>query len=457
MKLKRLLSLVFALFLIFFQPFEAYASSGLGSSETGSVGDADSFITASGYVGGTVSLSGYLSASGIHLSASGGTFSDVELELGNLWGLYQDTVSGVKDLVEYTGAVVRGGYVLARDAWNAFGGFGRWLKEKFNLTDNTENVSLSDNSNLTAYLSTEEILLGNGRTTGSTYFSNLRMSLVQPFNGLYVFYGHNLGGNLSDNYYVMIYNTSDTNFYGNLNIKYKLQTSGREVQQVITENVRAGQSKETSYIISSNFNDLLQKVNGTTVNPEEPTEDSILTVDTSEISIPDDIPDTATGSSSLGGIMLPALGAGLGGAAGAIASAIIDGIMGGVMPDIDIHPADVNLPPDMEIDDDGNVFPKDIEFRPTDVFLDSDAYKLDSLHNYFPFSIPWDLLNFAAMFRAEPEIPILDFVIPMPDGIDDITIHVDLTPFDSVAILSRSGIFVLFAIRWLMFLYRKFG
>ena len=213
--------------------------------------------------------------------------------------------------------------------------------------------------------------------------------------------------------------------------------------------------------VNSNFNPALQKIdsNSSFVPPssESPLPDSYLSVDTKTIDVPEEIPDDAQGSSNLGGLLFPAIGAGLGGAAGAIASSIIDGVFDGVIPDIDIRPADVNIPPNMEIDDDGNIFPSDLDIRPTDIFLDSDSYKLDSLNNYFPFSIPWDMMIFASMFRAEPEIPVVDFLFPMPDGIDDFHIIVDLTPYDSVATLLREGFFVLFAIRWLLFLYRKFG
>lgn len=469
MKKKRFISFSLALFLICFQPFiqvsraQNTLESSEESSETGSVGNADAFYTASGSVDGHVGFSAFLGLSGIYLKADADAalFTDVSLELDSLWEDFKQDVSGITgSLGDLGGSIVRGGLAFSKNTWNAFGNFARWIKDKFNLSDNQESVNLSDIPTDTALLSTTfRTKVGNGYYSSSNYNIQFTDGYFQLYDvtttsiSLYGFYR----GSGGSSYVVSIYNAGDKPVA--VGVKLYCDNGYGTVEYNVGpgKTIYPGESADTPVHINSNFNSAFIKTSGTTIDPPESSEQSILSVDTGTINIPADIPEDAEGGDSMGGILLPALGSGLGGAAGAVAGTIIDGVMGGVMPDIDIKPADVKIPPNMEIDDDGNIFPSDLEFRPTDVFLDSDAYKLDTLTNYFPFSIPWDLMHFAAMFRAEPEIPIIDFILPMPEGIDDIVIHVDLTPFDSVATLARSGLFSLFAIRWLMFLYRKFG
>lgn len=477
MKKKRVFSFVLAFLLIASQPFIIVSSaSNLASSETGNVGDADSFYTASGSVDGHVALTAFLSASGIYLKAEGdvNSFTDVSLELDSLWSDFSSDVSGVASTIAETGAsIVRGGLAYARKSWNGYCKFADWLKQKFGLEDNKINQELVESNqpvqgNLltSSWLHLGDYAFWSGGSRNYSGSCSIRLFNSQ-LSSVYVFFQPDSSGSASNyrGYYVGIYNGGiNTVSSGDL---YIYLSSGYNNSIPLFNSVSPGQYQlfDTRFQvyykyggISYNVNSDIPVVTGSYVPPEQPEpEESILSVDTSDISIPDEISDNQEGGGKMGGLIIPAVGAGLGGAAGAIAGTIMQGVLDGVMPDIDIKPADVKVPPGMDIDDDGNIFPSDVEFRPTDVFLDSDAYKLDMLTNYFPFSIPWDLLQFAAMFRAEPEVPVMEFVLPMPEGIVDIVINVDLTPFEPVAALSRSGLFVLFAIRWLMFLYRKFG
>lgn len=426
-------------------------------------------VTASGVIGGTVALSGYLSASGIHLSASGSTFSDVELEIGSLWDAYKATAQGVKNLAEYTGSVVRGGYVLARDAWNAFGGFGRWLKQKFGLEDNKTGQELVENSQSVQgnLVTTSWLYLGDrGSWTGSSSSNynglcRIRLNNTQ-LSGVYVFFrptGYNQA------YYVGIYNAG-LNTVGPFDIDVYL-SSGLNYTIPLNGSVSPGHSElfdstfkiyYNEYGISYNVNPDIPIVTGSYVPPEEPEpEESILSVDTTDISIPDDIPDTAIGSGSLGGIMIPSIGAGVGGAAGAIAAAIINGIIDGDLIDTVIRAAEVALPPDLEIGDDGDIFPDVLEIDPSDIFLESDGQILGDLFDYFPFSIPKTLYQLLLGLDSEPATPVLQYTIEMPYDIQDITIDVDLTLFDSVAALLRAGLYLVFVVGWCKFLYGKLG
>lgn len=68
--------------------------------------------------------------------------------------------------------------------------------------------------------------------------------------------------------------------------------------------------------------------------------------------------------------------------------------------------------------------------------------KGSELSRHFPCSIPWDIYGMLALFVAEPVAPQFD--IPV-FGMDE-DIHVDLSGWDTVASVSRSATFVLFAL-----------
>lgn len=68
--------------------------------------------------------------------------------------------------------------------------------------------------------------------------------------------------------------------------------------------------------------------------------------------------------------------------------------------------------------------------------------KGSELARHFPFSIPWDVYGMLALFVADPVAPQFD--IPV-FGMED-EVHVDLSGWDTVAAVSRSATFVLFAL-----------
>lgn len=69
--------------------------------------------------------------------------------------------------------------------------------------------------------------------------------------------------------------------------------------------------------------------------------------------------------------------------------------------------------------------------------------KMAELARHFPFSLPWDVNYILGLFAADPVTP--QFVLPVL-GSDGTEMYVDLTPWDSVAEVSRKGSVVLFAL-----------
>lgn len=77
--------------------------------------------------------------------------------------------------------------------------------------------------------------------------------------------------------------------------------------------------------------------------------------------------------------------------------------------------------------------------------IELEKLKLPDLSNLFPFCIPKDLSNILGMFQGEPKAPEFDWVFLNADG-SEITQHFDLSGFEPVAKVVRSGEVVLFAV-----------
>ena len=77
--------------------------------------------------------------------------------------------------------------------------------------------------------------------------------------------------------------------------------------------------------------------------------------------------------------------------------------------------------------------------------IELEKLKLPDLSNLFPFCIPRDLTNILGMFQGEPKAPEFDWVFLNADG-SEITQHFDLSDFEPVAKVVRSGEVVLFAV-----------
>lgn len=68
--------------------------------------------------------------------------------------------------------------------------------------------------------------------------------------------------------------------------------------------------------------------------------------------------------------------------------------------------------------------------------------KMNEVKERFPFSIPWDVMYILGLVRAEPVAPQFD----MPVIGSDEDIHVDLSQWEPVAVVTRNGTLVLFGL-----------
>lgn len=65
------------------------------------------------------------------------------------------------------------------------------------------------------------------------------------------------------------------------------------------------------------------------------------------------------------------------------------------------------------------------------------SYTLD-LTEYFPFCIPFDIFEFLSLLAADPEAPVFEWVIPVPQMDVEFPIKVDLSAWDGIAKLFRT-------------------
>lgn len=70
----------------------------------------------------------------------------------------------------------------------------------------------------------------------------------------------------------------------------------------------------------------------------------------------------------------------------------------------------------------------------------------DALQDVFPFSIPWDLMAILALFSAEPQVPVFDIPVNIPQLGVEHKIHVDLSDFESVSVICRAFLSISFAV-----------
>lgn len=68
--------------------------------------------------------------------------------------------------------------------------------------------------------------------------------------------------------------------------------------------------------------------------------------------------------------------------------------------------------------------------------------KMDELKDRFPFSLPWDIFAILNLLRAEPVAPQFD----LPVFGSEESVHVDLSVWESVAVVTRGGTTILFAL-----------
>lgn len=67
---------------------------------------------------------------------------------------------------------------------------------------------------------------------------------------------------------------------------------------------------------------------------------------------------------------------------------------------------------------------------------DNMGFTLGGLENVFPFCIPFDIYSFMTLLVADPVVPVIDYPIKSVNNTTE-NIHIDLSPFEPVAVVVR--------------------
>lgn len=76
---------------------------------------------------------------------------------------------------------------------------------------------------------------------------------------------------------------------------------------------------------------------------------------------------------------------------------------------------------------------------------------VNGLEDFFPFCIPFDLYNLISMFNVPAQAPVFEWKMNFADRFDDYTITIDLSPYETVAVVFR----IMLVIGFVIFLILK--
>lgn len=176
-----------------------------------------------------------------------------------------------------------------------------------------------------------------------------------------------------------------------------------------------------------------------------------VTVDTTKVSVPDELPETATH----GGLTIPDS---LAPTAPAIEAVIEQGVTDRTQPAV--IPTVVEIPADVEITDDGTITENPVVVIPEMALpsvadLSLPASVIASFKTKFPFCLPWDVMAFFQPLSVTPQAPVIRCGLPDPFTGKTYEIVVDLSPWDGVAAIVRHFESVIIAVGFALG-FRKF-
>lgn len=106
---------------------------------------------------------------------------------------------------------------------------------------------------------------------------------------------------------------------------------------------------------------------------------------------------------------------------------------------------DTSTEPEPEPEPNPNPDDKGDSDKKDDAETNNKSFTAD-LKTLFPFCIPFDLIDCVRLFNAEPETPYYEFPVHIPIVNIDYTFVIDLSDFDSVAVVCRTMFLILYII-----------
>lgn len=398
-------------------------------------------------------ISAFLAACGIYLYDTGqeGSADGTYGKVVELWGEFRDWYtqqfpSSPEPPTDFNGFVTLGGIYLSAKVFDLLSEFARWIKDKYSLGDNDDvNMGEGIGNYLIYGTSTYVGVTVDGNDVYITRLTDNASSLQigvwydgsqsflcfasadgnVPLIGLELTIGSNRFGISTQNrqyvYEFLLLDYGYTNTYQ------------------VFDNIAVGIPVLSAY---SNTSGVKQEI----ISGAGTGQDDDVSVRTGVISIPQVLPD----DTEAGGIFIPGVTDST--TPGEVEEIIEQSITTGTYPSI--RPVPVEVQDGVTVTD-GGAEPDAIVIGSAQVPVPITAYQLSGLETVWPFSIPWDVLQILSLLNAEPQAPRFEFELYLGVGTYDIVI--DLSEWDSVARICRSGEYLLFVVGMCVFLYRKFG
>lgn len=455
--IKRLFAFTLAVMLLSTN-FVCIASSGPSDYQTG---DLEQLQVAGGQVDGYVGFSAFAAACGAYFKSVGNTWDDYKSAIDVMWDNYvTNTGAQYNAIGSYVAACVNKGLVFTRDVANVYINFIEFMRSSLGLTDNQSNIifgtPLTQDYQL-PYVAIDDNLHAVGLTDkGDTIFFRFMRddytTVPADVNYLYLCKGTQNGRlaiyaftpqDYSNQYrlHVQCLSSVATGGYYSYMDGYSYTNNNVTAQNVTINAVG---------LTPSNISDDIPLMSDV-LPPLYSAESALSMIDTATITIPANIPDTATGDDALLGVALPGIASYYDNFAGEVRDLILAGEMDTITSTI----VPVVTSYDVIIDDNGDVFPSVLTISPLDIVILPDSYQNHDLKDYFPFSLPWDIYNIFAVLNAPAVTPAysadlnFDFV--------KVPIALDLHQMDDLMELVRAGEFLIFVTGMLWAVWKKLG
>lgn len=420
---------------------------------------------------GAAVVSAWLMACGIYpyVNESGQSFGEWGAsQLQDLADQYAATDPiGDFGLSEFTGFVTGKTIAIAKGSWEKLRAFAQWIVSQFSVTDNQTGVELGaalpsgyEYVPSLAYQPTYQSIIQDGyvlpgNTSSRNYFLGFYEHVDYP-TGVIVAYNPTNNPSYTGDYRYFFFvetkllNTttfpsmisfpSGISFYGTFTGNGTLYSYTNAIR-------RTASSGKYIYVVNGTFEVLQSRIPSSVLafDSEQKAIDflaeltapdeisSIVTADTTKVSIPDVLPETAT----YGGLTVPDS---IAPTVPAIESVIEQGVTDRTQPLV--IPTVVEIPADTEITDDGTITENPVVVTPEMALpsvadLSLPASVIAEFKTRFPFCLPWDIMSFLSALSHTAQAPVITCDIPDPFTGQTFTITVDLSPWDDVAAIVR--------------------
>lgn len=368
-------------------------------------------------VGFTTCVLAFLNAAKIYpYNTSTGTYE--EWEESSLEGLisdYNSSPSGLSSPINgntIRGYIAAGTICIVHNSWTILRQFASWIVSEFGLSDNQSSVSLGSGGRFLAVvpeISISALAAGGiiiGTIDGASAYGGALMDgvlvvvKVSSSRKSLTFYSSSAPP-ASSVYAGILPSIDSTYIISSTSNSPSSYSYNGKVFYVSSASVLSGSFASSGAGILVLDNSISQGAERQAIYEAfygESAEDSI-TVDTGEISIPEELPE----DKGWGGLAVAGALAGIAGGLAEILKILQKGVGDRVKPAV--TPVDVSIAEGTEVVDETGEVIQDVVITPDFVDFSPETFQIPDLTGVFPFSIPWDIIRIYQAFDSEPRRP----------------------------------------------------